>query len=112
MPQTKHTITVPATNTNSDGVEYYGGWSHVWCAGDDFDGATITIEESFDGSNWVTAKDVFGQDLAFVNANGSAYYYGAQGVQLRATVSGGGGSVDVTLEVYHGLAAMRQRYDA
>lgn len=61
-----------------------------------FGGATVTLEASNDGTNFVTLKDVFGTDVSVTAAGMHEISTGA--LYLRPGISGGSSdAVDVTL---------------
>ena len=55
-----------------------------------FGGATVVLEWSNDGTNWITGKDAQGNDLSFTAAGGGMFL--ERGWKLRARTSGGTGT--------------------
>lgn len=106
------TIAIPATNTSGAVIEYRGGWSQIYFHGT-WDSATVTLELAYPGgSDWFTAKDIFGDNVAPTSTDGDSYFDIAlpAKTQLRATVSGGGGSVALTGKISYGHASVRERH--
>ncbi len=65
-----------------------------------FGGATVTLQGSNDGTNYVTLKDLSGADISFTTA-GLAYFDGRT-LYIRPGISGGSSDdVDVTV-IYRG----------
>lgn len=66
-----------------------------------FGGATVTMEHSNDGTNWVTAKDLQGTNIS-LNATGMAEF-SLSSAYIRPLVSGGAAyDIDVIV-VFRGL---------
>lgn len=61
-----------------------------------FGGATVTLEVSNDGANWVTLKDLSGNDISLTADGLVDFSTGA--LQMRPAISGGSGD-DVTVTV-------------
>jgi hypothetical protein len=55
-----------------------------------FGGATVALEWSNDGTNWITATDAQGNDVSFTAAGGAMFV--ERGWKLRASTSGGSGT--------------------
>ncbi|OUS34554.1 hypothetical protein A9Q94_15765 [Rhodobacterales bacterium 56_14_T64] len=61
-----------------------------------FDGATVTLEGSNDGKNFVTLRDLSGADISFASAG--LVDFSTSVVFIRPAISGGSAdAVDVTL---------------
>jgi len=66
-----------------------------------FDGATVVMQHSNDGTNWFTAKDLQGNDIS-LTADGIAEF-SLSSAYIRPAISGGGtDDVDVIV-VFRGL---------
>lgn len=62
-----------------------------------FGGATVVLQGSIDGTNWVTLKNFSGDDLSFTAAGGSDFSTSAR--YIRASSSGGTGD-DIDVRVF------------
>lgn len=61
-----------------------------------FGGATVTLQASNDGTNWVTVKSLLGLDVSLTAAGLAEFSTGA--LYIRPAISGGtGDDVDVTV---------------
>lgn len=103
MATTKIDLDVPASDGGGAASEYGGGDATLIAHGSDFDDGTLMLEVSLDGINYVTAKDVNGNDAA-LTASGMFNVNLPAKSKIRLTLSGATGSDnDVT-------ASLARRY--
>ena len=81
------------TTGSQDTEKWKGGKGTVLCEGT-FDGATVSLEASYDDGEWVPC----GADTSFTEA-GLILLELSSGFILRGSVSSAGGSTDVSLTV-------------
>jgi hypothetical protein len=63
-----------------------------------FDGSTCQIEVSVDGSIWSPVHDASGTAVSITAATQDVYALSVpSAMSVRATISGGGGSTDITI---------------
>jgi hypothetical protein len=62
-----------------------------------FGGATVTLEGSMNGTDWVTATDANGDPIAMTSAGAALIIENFR--FLRPSVAGGGGSTSVTVQI-------------
>lgn len=109
---TSTSVAVPAANGNGAASTYLGGQATVVVQGT-FDGGTVKLQVSYDsGTTWIDAASL-NQDIAgeYIANGGEVVWFGGK-PQVRANLSGSGGSTDVTCELHYGLARTRDLYQA
>jgi hypothetical protein len=63
-----------------------------------FDGSTCQIEVSIDGTIWSPLHDASGTEVSITAATQDVYALSIpSALSVRATISGGGGSTDITI---------------
>lgn len=88
-------------NSDSDGAAWEpAGLSALVCGVQvtgTFDSATVVMQGSWDGTNYVTLKDLDGSDISMTSAGVAEFSTSA--AKIRPSTSGGGNSqdIDVTL---------------
>lgn len=90
VPKLKEVLTT--SNTESETLDWRGG-EGVFGGTGTYSGATLSMEVSFDGTNWMD----IGSDYDIDGSNATAFAFNFLPVcKLRLSISGGDGSTSIT----------------
>jgi hypothetical protein len=64
-----------------------------------FSGATLTLQNTIDGSNWLTLRDVHNDTMSFTSAPTYTPVISPATLSIRPIVSGGDGSTAITVTI-------------
>ena len=85
-----------SANTNTDPFNWFGGDGTVFATGA-FDGGSIKLQASPDGTNWFDCQDADGNTVT-LSSNG-AFSFSIAPCMIRVNLAGAGGAAAINLNI-------------